>query len=251
MKNSIKKKSFLLQNIEKQLQIIKPFTNKKFFGESYIGGSQSKLQYLNIKVPDVRNLFFKMKLAEQNFLDIEAVWFNSNIYEAKSLAIMWLEKQNIEFIIKNFSKIANWATEIDNWALSDSYCSILAKAFEADHKKLLPTYIKWNKHKNPWLRRISMVGTLYYSRMRKLHPSFEITISFIKPHLSAPEYYVQKAVGWTLRECYNVYQKQTLQFITTNLSVIDSDAWYAASEKMPLALKQKLVLQRRKLRLKK
>ena len=64
--------------------------------------------------------------------------------------------------------------------------------------------------------------------------------------LSAEEYYVQKAVGWTLRECYNAYPAETTKFITNNLSNIHSDAWYAASEKMPLELKNKLVLQRRK-----
>ena len=67
----------------------------------------------------------------------------------------------------------------------------------------------------------------------------------IKPHLQAPEYYLQKAVGWTLRECYNVYPAETTDFITKNLSNIHSDAWYAASEKMPKALKNKLVSKRR------
>jgi 3-methyladenine DNA glycosylase AlkD len=238
-------KSVFTLRIERKLLAIKPFTNQKFFGESYIGGRESRLQYLNLNIPLVRNIFKTERLHDKNLSDIENLWFKSNLFEAKTLAVIWLEKQSTEFILKNFNKISKWSTEIDNWALSDGYCGVLARAFEADSKKLLPTYKKWNQHKNSWLRRISMVGLFYYSRSRKTQPSFQLATSMIKPHLAAPEYYVQKAVGWTLRECYNVYPEKTTQFITSNLSSIHSDAWYASSEKMPKALKNKLVLQRR------
>jgi 3-methyladenine DNA glycosylase AlkD len=238
-------KSVFTSQIERKLLAIKPFTNHKFFGESYIGGGESRLQYLNIKIPKVRDIFKTERLETKNLPDIENLWFKSEIFEAKTLAVIWLENQSTEFILKNFNKISKWSTEIDNWALSDGYCSILARAFEADSKKLLPIYKKWNQHKNPWLRRISMVGLFYYSRGRKTQPSFQLAINIIKPHLAAPEYYVQKAVGWTLRECYNVYPEKTTEFVTASLSKIHPDAWYAASEKMPKSVKNKLVLKRR------
>jgi 3-methyladenine DNA glycosylase AlkD len=238
-------KSNFTKHTESELQKISPMTNQKFFGENYIGGGQSRLKYLNLKIPSVRAVFLKKKLIDKNLSEIENLWFESNIFEVKSLALIWLEKQTTEFLLENIKKIFSWAVEIDNWALSDGYCGILARAFESDQKKLLPTYKKWNKHKNPWLRRISMVGLFYYSRARKIQPRFNLAISMIKPHMSANEYYLQKAVGWTLRECYNVYAVQTTDFITKNLSQIHSDAWYAASEKMPVVLKNKLVLKRR------
>lgn len=219
--------------------------NEKFFGSSYIGGNESRLIYLSLTIPRVRNIFLIENFNTKNLSEIENLWFETNIHEAKTLAMIWLDKQPTEFILKNFIRISKWAAEIDNWALSDGFCGILSSAFEFDQKKLLPTYIKWNKHKNPWLRRISMVGLFYYSRSRKIQPTFNLAIKMIQPHLSAEEYYVQKAVGWALRECYNVYPVQTTDFITKNLSNIHSDAWYAASEKMPLVLKNVLVLQRR------
>ncbi len=239
-------KSIFTKHIEQTLKKLKPITNEKFFGSSYIGGNDSQLIYLSLTIPNVRNVFLTENLISKSLPDIENLWFESNIHEAKTLAVIWLEKKPTDFVLKNFLKISKWATEIDNWALSDGYCGILARAFEADQKKLLPTYIKWNKHKNPWLRRISLVGLFYYSRSRKIQPTFNLAIKIIQPHLSAEEYYVQKAVGWTLRECYNAYPTQTTNFITKNLSKIHSDAWYAASEKMPLDLKNKLVFQRRK-----
>jgi 3-methyladenine DNA glycosylase AlkD len=238
----------LTLELETKLKKLTPITAEKFFGASYIGGNESRVQYLNLKIPDVRGLFAREKMSEWNLSEIENLWFSSNIFEAKTLALIWLEKQSVEFLLMNIQKIFKWAPHIDNWALSDGYCGILARAFEADSKKLLPSYKKWNRHKNPWLRRISIVGLFYYARARQVKPQFSLVISMVRPHLQAQEYYLQKGVGWTLREAYNVYPKETTEFITTHLSQIHSDAWYAASEKMPLKLKQKLVQARRKSR---
>lgn len=231
---------------EQRLKKLTPFTAEKFFGESYIGGNESRLQYLNLKIPLVRTFFSTEKMAEWSLTEVENLWFSSNIFEAKTLALIWLESQSTQFLLKNIQRLVKWAPQIDNWALSDGYSGILARAFEADPKKLLPTYKKWNRHTNPWLRRISIVGLIYYARARKEKPPFSLVISLVQPHLGAVEYYLQKGVGWTLRETYNIYPKETTKFIVTNLGQIHSDAWYAASEKMPLSLKKKLVLERRK-----
>ena len=67
----------------------------------------------------------------------------------------------------------------------------------------------------------------------------------ITPHLNAKEYYVQKGVGWTIRETYNVYPVETIKFIDDNIHKIHAHAWYASSEKLPRKLKDKLVEKRR------
>jgi 3-methyladenine DNA glycosylase AlkD len=124
----------------------------------------------------------------------------------------------------------------------------MARLFEADQKSLLPVYKKWNSHRNSWLRRCSMVGTFYYSRSRKTQPPFKLAVQLVNPHFSAKEYYVQKAVGWTIREMYNVYPVETVRYIENNLHQITPIAWVAASEKLPAKIKKNLLLQRKKSR---
>jgi len=233
------------KNIEAELKKIKPFTNQKFFGEDYIGGGQSRLHFLNIKIPQVRSILDLPEFKTAIFQDIENLWFESKIFEAKAIALFWLEKQKLESLIALTPKLIKWSSEIDNWAHSDTYCGVLAQVFEENPQLLTTTYQKWNRHKNPWLRRISLVGLFYYSRLRKKRkPSFEMTTNFISAHLQAPEYYVQKAVGWTLRECYNTYPSETLAYVESNLHSIHPHAWYATTEKMPLNTKKNLVKKR-------
>lgn len=226
----------------------------KFAPEHYIKGNGhelSKLKFLNLTAPTVRGNIswfaecYPTHDAKQLFPIAQDLWFESDIFEAKSLALVWLCKQSDEFLIAHHKQILTWVDAVDNWAHSDTLCSVLARLFEKIEPKMLPTYKKWNKSKNPWHRRCSMVGIYNYSYHREKPASFALAKSLVEPHFSAPEYYVQKAVGWTMREMYNVYPAETIKFIKNNLAQLTSIAWVAASEKLPDAVKQPLLKQRK------
>ncbi|MEK6628609.1 MAG: DNA alkylation repair protein [Bdellovibrionota bacterium] len=221
------------------------------------GAEVSRLRFLNLTIPEIKHqLATLFSTTEESysaslFADMESLWFESEIFDAKTFAVYWLDKQKPEFLIKNHKKILSWSNEIDNWAHADGLCSIYARMFEQMPKLILPTYLKWNRHKNSWLRRCSMVGLFYYSRARTNQPSFNLAKKLVNPHFSAPEYYVQKAVGWTIREMYNTYPPETIQYIENNNHQLSSVAWVAASEKLPAKLKKSILTKRRFLRSKK
>ncbi|MBY0552922.1 DNA alkylation repair protein [bacterium] len=249
----MKKSKFTLE-IEKKLIKIAPKKFGAFKPEDYIKGNgmeTSKLKFLNHSMPTVRNFLatlFKTKAeshAEHLFEDMQKLWFESDIFDAKIVALYWLDQQDEKFLIKNHKKILNWITQIDNWAHSDAYCSTLGRMFDHSPHLLLPTYKKWNKHKNSWHRRCSMVGTYYYSRMRSNPLDFATAATLVNPHFKAPEYYVQKGVGWTIREMYNVYPRETIKYIENNLHQLSPIAWVAASEKLPAQVKQPLLKKRK------
>lgn len=211
----------------------------------------SRLKFLNMTMPNLRSeLATLFSTKEQSysaelFSDMQNLWFESDIFDAKTFAIYWLDKQSPEFLLKNHKDILAWAHSIDNWAHSDGLCSIFARMFDHSQNLLLPTYSQWNKHSNSWLRRCSMVGTFYYSRSRNNLPTFTLAKKLVDPHFKANEYYVQKAVGWTIREMYNVYPSETVKYIETNLPHISSIAWVAASEKLPKKIKVGLLKKRK------
>lgn len=250
------KKSFLETEIQKYLEILKPPEKPGMFkGEHYIGAGQSKLKYLDLKTSDVRGILkknlsvFKLPL-EKQFEEFEKIWFESDIFEMKAVALYWLSELKDETLIKFSPRIIQWSKEIDNWALSDWLSSVYARVFEKSPKVLLKTFQLWNQHQNPWLRRLSMVSLFYYARMRKRHPAYYLASRFVIPHLLSNDYYVQKAVGWTLREMYQVYPNKTLQLMGSKLKDISSIAWVAASEKLPSEIKKNLLAQRKKVRAK-
>ncbi len=231
-------------------QFNKTSPQRRTFIENYVGGGQSDLNYLGLRIPQVRSVLKqKLQLFDQNlkkqFQVFEMNWFNSKTFETKALSLFWLEGLEDQQLVQFARPLLRWANDIDNWAHSDSLCGVYARIFEKAPQLFLPSYKKWNQHQNPWLRRISMVGLMYYARQRERHPSFSLCLQMIESHWADDHYYVQKAVGWTLREMYNVYPDKTLFLIEKKLECISSVAWVAASEKLPLKYKNKLVQKRR------
>ncbi len=234
-------------------QLEAPVRPKSFLGSHYIGGGTSKLQFLNLKTAEVRQLLtyphpFFLKSPQDQFEEFEKIWFSAPIFELQMLPVHWLESLPDGQLVQWAPRLIAWAARVDNWALSDSLCGIYARIYERSSKALATALKNWNQHPNPWLRRISMVSLFYYSRFRKKQPSFRLVKSFLLPHLTASEYYVQKGIGWTLRESYNAYPTETSKFLENYLHQIDSRAWSAASEKLPLKMKQILNEKRRQIR---
>ena len=245
-----------LQNLEttlKQKSRLRHGSKSLHVPDDYINSEDSTMFFLRLTIPQVREhlaemqkIFSKNNVSDEDQFEImDHVWFNAGSFEARAIALFWLEHQKTEFLISRIKQLVKWIDRIGNWAHSDSYSGTLARIFESDQKKLLSTYKNWNRHENSWKRRNSLVALMLYSRMRKKHPSYELCKALITTQLTAPEYYVQKAVGWTLREMYNVYPKKTYAYIKQNIKKISPAAWYATSEKMTKTEKAALLKLRR------
>lgn len=214
--------------------------------EAYIGGGQSKLRYIGLKVPDVRGVYkagfsFSRNDPKEVAEIWDFVWWNSDCYEVMSMALAWFEdpKRRAE-LPKHWPRLMRWADRIDNWAHSDSLSGIYARIHEDSPALAYPTFKKWNASPNPWLRRQSIVSLFYYSAQREKHPPLAKVLALLKPQLKFDHYYVQKGVGWTLREAGNVYPAPVYKFIEQNIGIISPHAYSAATEKMSLAQRARL-----------
>lgn len=184
-----------------------------------------------------------------NFLIYHDIFLQAPSHEGKNMAFLFLEHhlKHIPAEIR-LKKLPEWVRVIDNWAHSDYLSKFISRLIENEvtEEQMMKYIFKWNKSKNPWERRQSLVALFYYARTKKRHVSFEDSIHLISPLLNDSEYFVQKAVGWTLRECYNVYPKPTYQFILNHSQDISSTAFSAACEKMSIKEKEKIKQLRKK-----
>ena len=186
---------------------------------------------------------------EDTYLLFNEIFKQSSIFEVKNLAFIFLDKHHKYIPLKTqIQTLPQWVKHIDNWAHSDNLSKYLTRLIEdkSTQDEMLTIIKKWNRSKNLWERRQSLVSLFYYSRTKKKHVTFELTQQLVLPLLSDREYFVQKAVGWTLRESYNVYPKQTFTFIEENIKNISSIAFTTCLEKMSDMQKQTLKGKRKK-----
>ena len=209
----------------------------------------ANLKKFHITVPTLRSII-KQKTFSFQQLEIEKqleiwnyIWHKSDYFESMSMAIYPFQHKTLK---KNeLDTLLNWVDKCYCWEHSDDLSKIFAQVLEENPKWILPVYKEWNQSDNLWKRRQSIVGLLEYSSKRKKVLSFKELIVFIKPLLNDSEYYVQKGIGWTLREIYNVYPKETIEFIDNQLLHISSIAYSAATEKLGKQIKQDFNLRRK------
>ena len=139
------------------------------------------------------------------------IWKNSEWYEVMSQALHYYQGKDLNKA--EFNKIKTWVNRCHCWEHSDDLSKIFADVVEENPDWILPTLEKWNSSASPWKRRQSVVALIEYASKRKSVLPFKQLISFVDNLLGDPEYYVQKGVGWTLREIGNVYPALTLKFL--------------------------------------
>lgn len=108
--------------------------------------------------------------------------------------------QLFKWLITNNS----WWDSIDFLApnLVGSYFQI----YPENRKRILPV---WNKSDNMWLVRSTIIYQLKY----KAKTDFEIMTQMILPHTESKEFFIQKAIGWALREYAKTNSQEVKQFV--------------------------------------
>jgi len=185
---------------------------------------------------------------EQQLAIWDQVWRNSDAFWVRAHAFFFLERNmNKSGALQTmWPIIVKWQDQVDDWPLCDALAKVYTKVLVVAPGKVYAQLKKWNKDHDPWKRRQSVVSLLYYSRTKKIHLPFSKIEKLVTVLLSDKEYYVQKGVGWTLREMYTVYPKETFPYFLKHIKSISSIAFTIAVEKMSAQLKAQLKVLRKK-----
>lgn len=216
--------------------------------QKYIG---TQFHVTGLSMPQLRKAFkdgysFSHLPADEQFAIYKYIYFNSEVFDVLLQSLFFCEQY-----VKNtdskkiFYELIDWIPRIDNWAHSDMLTHHFAYLHEIEPDLVYPHLQEWNKSPNPWMRRQSVLSMLDYARARKVKPSFNKIIALVKPLLYDPEYYVQKGVGWCLRETGIVYPEKTFVFLTEHHHAISSVAFASAAEKLSPDKKELLKLLRK------
>ncbi len=193
------------------------------------------------------NFFEDSKL--KTFKIFDKLYTESIYFEVKNLSFIYLDINHKHIsALEQIKILPKWVKTVDNWAHSDNLSKFLSRLLEHEDTKdeMFKHIQKWNKSKFMWERRQSLVSLFYYSRTKTNYIDFEIAQQLIFNLIKDKEYYVQKSVGWALRECYNVYSDQTYSFIKKNITNITPIAFTTSIEKMTLKEKAELKKLRKK-----
>ena len=101
--------------------------------------------------------------------------------------------------------VRKWPARVDNWCHADGLSSLYSWILAGDRDAVYPELVKWNRAEDEWLRRISLVSLIHYSGKNAVFVPPGRVLPLVTTCLEDESEYVQKAVGWVLREMGHVH----------------------------------------------
>ena len=206
----------------------------------------SAVPHLGLTVPSqrmaLRQRYAFSALPVETQLPIwDTVWRHGRHYETKCQALYYgAALREPEDLVHAWPIVLSWIDLVDNWDSSDELSAIYSRILEVAPDKVYPVLVHWNRSANAWKRRQSLVSLLYYSRSRRAILPADKIFPLIERLIDDKDRFVQKAVGWTLREALVPYPEETVNLIETHSTGLSAIAFAEASRKLPAALRVRL-----------
>ena len=179
---------------------------------------KNKFPYLGIKTPKRKELLreFHKKNSYPEVVEIEEIasqfWAlpeREFQYVAIGLLCHFSKKVGAEFIELYEFLI----TEKSWWDSVDGIATWLVGDLFKNYPEMIPKYSeKWMKSENIWLMRTVILFQLHY----KSETDFPLLIETILRCRTHTEFFIQKAIGWALREYSKTDAQSVINFVQNN-----------------------------------
>ena len=175
----------------------------------------NKFEYIGIKTPERREIFkiFFKEYKNEEKIDWEFVnkcWENK-YREFQYIAADYLKNMKDKLTIDDIPKFKqlilkkSWWDTIDNLDMTIGALGLK----DSNVNKIL---LEWSIDENIWLRRIAIDHQL----LRKEKTNTELLEKILKNNLGQAEFFINKAIGWALRDYSKTNPEWVKNFIEKN-----------------------------------
>ena len=175
----------------------------------------NKFEYIGIKTPERREIFkiFFKEYKNEEKIDWEFVnkcWENK-YREFQYIAADYLKNMKDELTIDDIPKFKqlilkkSWWDTIDNLDMTIGALGLK----DSNVNKIL---LEWSIDENIWLRRIAIDHQL----LRKEKTNTELLEKILKNNLGQAEFFINKSIGWALRDYSKTNPEWVKNFIEKN-----------------------------------
>jgi 3-methyladenine DNA glycosylase AlkD len=154
---------------------------------------------------------WKDEMSLEDYIQLGDRLISTGRYEEGSYAITFVASSKEEYKSGHFEKIGSWLdSAIVNWAHTDILSGRVLSVFFIKNLVKLDSFKDWTKSDSKWKRRavpVTMIDLL------KEEFSLDQMLSIIDPIMEDAEKFVQKGLGWFLREAWKIYPEQVEDFM--------------------------------------
>src|SRR2546427_6858863 len=206
--------------------------------ESYVG---SPFPVLGLSVPAMRSIVAAFPTAHKTLTATElnalaaALW-SGRVFEEKSLAILLLGRYEKILNDDSWRLAEEWVDVATGGALSDALASGPIAGMAYAKPSRFRDLLRWTRAKNIWRRRASTYALHRFVRAGELDKPLQL----LEKLLYDEEFWVQRAVGTWLRECWQQDRRRTEAFLRKYARGLPRIIVSVATERAPKSFRDEL-----------
>lgn len=205
---------------------------------AYLG---SPLPVLGVRVPALRQVVRAARarlepLPPSTLRSVLVALWNGEWYEERALAIELLYTYLRLDDRRAWELARRWVGSATGWALSDSLAAGPVARMAHARPERFVELLNWTRSANLWRRRASAYALRDWVYAGELAWAFRLIDRLARD----PEFWVQRAVGTWLRECWKRGRRPTEAFLRSHAPDLSSTAITVATERAPPQFRQEL-----------
>lgn len=211
------------------------------FHKSY---HKSELHFHGLRTPLMRRLTRehaprKLPLSHSELIDLANTLWQGEVFEERVAALQILCDRAHMLTPKDLPWLEQLCRESLGWGLLDTIGVHLLGPLALEHGK--PVYAamqRWSRDAESfWVRRASVLVHILPARKQQLE--IKLAWNTMQRLLPEKEFFIRKAIGWTLRECVKHYESDVLDFVSEYRDSMSGLTFREATRKMsPKSRKQ-------------
>ncbi len=162
--------------------------------------------------------------------------WQTNIFEARLAAAKLLTQARLRPDEEAWQLIQSWVPDFDSWAIADHACMAGQRRLTADPTRI-DTVETWTTSPDKWTRRAALVITLPWTKMNFPKPADnqirDRILSWAAVYTDDPDWFIQKAVAWWLRDLSKHDPKRTQAFLVEHGAKMKPFARKEAAKYLP------------------
>lgn len=199
---------------------------------------KARRRYLGVSVPQITDLAnqWRADLGIPGRVALADALWQTNVHEARIAAAKLLTQARMTPDQPVWDLIASWVPQFDGWAIADHACDAGGRRLVADPSRL-DQVETWTSSDHMWSRRAALVITLPWTK-QNFPKARDLAIrdrvlAWAATYVSDPDWFIQKAVAWWLRDLSRHDAPRTRAFLAAHGAAMKPWARKEAARHLP------------------
>ncbi len=206
--------------------------------QAYIGSPYPALGLSSAQFKELHKEF-RSRCPELGVSEVNALakaLYSGDTWEERAFAMGILNRNMTVLNEASWKLMDVMVDEAIGWALSDGLASGPVSAYVYSHPSKFKEMLRWVKSEDYWRRRASTYSLSEFVSAGELDKPFEL----LEKLLYDKEFWVQRAVGTWLRECWKKDQKRTGAFLRKHVKGLPPVTITVATERASKSFREEL-----------